>query len=159
MKKSKLQAAIRTMFQAQKALHTSFPKKPFTPDGRMIGDIGEAIAEIDYRVTIDSKLRKDWDGVRENSAVKHPEVQVKATQKNQTYLRKPPHEGSLLVFKIFTDGHWECFYNGKISQVWNYLVNKKPDSTGAKFIALDELMKFKTSKKEKIPLRKKNGKL
>ncbi len=74
---------------------------------------------------------------------KKHEVQVKATQKDETYLKKPPYEGNLIVFKIFSSGEWECCYDGKIMRIWNSLAKQKPDSTGAKFIQLARLRKFK----------------
>ena len=154
----KLHEAIRKMFLAREELHSTFPKKPFTPDGRMIGDIGEAIAEIYYKVTIDSKLRKHWDGLREDDNYKFPEVQVKATQKDETYLKEPPHDGSLLVFKIYPDGKHECCYNGSIVRVWEYLVKQKPDKTNAKIISLVNLKslndKISDSSHERIAPRK-----
>lgn len=138
----KLKIAIKNLYFSVEKLNKAFPDKPFTPDGRMVGDIGEAIASIKFGVILDKKLRKDWDGYREDSG-KRREVQIKTTQKDETYLKKPPHEGDLLVFQIFKNGDWECHYDGKISPVWESLNDKKPDSAGAKFIKLKNLRKLK----------------
>jgi hypothetical protein len=127
------------MFEAQKELHKVFPKKPFTPDGRMIGDIGEAIAELTYQVAIDKCLRKHWDGKREDVCAGCPEVQVRATQKDVGYVKESPDDGCLLVFKIFPDGTWECCYNGNTARVWRSLDAKKVNRAGEKFIGLDAL--------------------
>lgn len=143
-KKKRFEAAIRKMFGARAALHHVFSKKPFTPDGRMIGDIGEAIAEIFYKVKTDSRMRKDWDGICENKNCKYRDVQIKATQKSETYLHKPPHEGHLLVFKICPDGTWRCFYNGLINKVWREMGGK----SGYRFIALERLKEFGRQKNE-----------
>ncbi|MDO8599298.1 MAG: hypothetical protein Q7S02_04270 [bacterium] len=134
----KLEAAIRHMYASVKVLRGAFPGKPFTPDGRMVGDIGEAIAALKFGVVLDKKLRKSWDGYRETATGKW-DVQVKTTQKDETYLKKPPHEGELLVFKIFEDGSWECCYDGLVQRVWKSLQSKKMDSTKAKFIKLSIL--------------------
>jgi len=137
-----LSAAIRKMFEAQAELNRVFPKRPFTPDGRMIGDIGEAIAEIDYLVTVDPKSRKDWDGRREGVCEGCPEVQVRATQRDDDdniYVKESPDNGWLLVFRLFQDGHWECRYNGRTSRVWEALKNKKADKDGWKGITLVRL--------------------
>jgi hypothetical protein len=135
--------AIKHLYLSVAKLQSAFPDKPFTPDGRMVGDIGEAIAALKYGVALDKKLRKHWDGYRIDSSGNKHEVQIKATQKDETYLKKPPHEGDLIVFKVFSTGKWECFYDGKIMRVWNSLADKKPDSTGAKFIKLARLREFK----------------
>lgn len=134
-----LSMGIREMFNAKNALNRAFPKKPFTPDGRMVGDIGEAIAEIYYQTTIDSKIRSNWDGVCENNSCNYRDVQIKTTQKDETYLKKPPHEGHLIVFKINPDGKWKCYYNGLISDVWN----KMGGSGKERFIKLDKLSEIK----------------
>ena len=137
-----LSSAIREMFEAQRGLQRVFPKRLFTPDGRMIGDIGEAIAEIDFQVTVDPKSRKHWDGRREDGCSGCPDVQVRATQKDETYVKESPDDGCLLVFRIFPDGSWECCYNGSTARVWRSLASRKADGTNAKFIKLDELRKL-----------------
>lgn len=135
--------AIKDLYLSVAKLQVAFPDKPFTPDGRMVGDIGEAIAALKFNVVLDKKLRRHWDGYRVDSLGKKHEVQIKATQKDETYLKKPPYEGDLIVFKIFSSGEWECCYDGKIMRVWNSLARLKPDSTGAKFIKLARLREFK----------------
>lgn len=136
-----LKRAIKHLYVTVKKLNSAFPDKPFTPDGRMVGDIGEAIAAIKFDVVIDKKLRRDWDGYRVDSYGNKHEVQIKTTQKDETYLKKPPHEGELLVFKIFKDGNYKCYYNGKIMRVWKS-IKQKPDNTGAKFIKLNKLQQL-----------------
>ena len=140
---SQFREAIRGLYLSVVKLQAAFPDKPFTPDGRMVGDIGEAIAALQYDVILDKKLRKHWDSYLIDALGKKHEVQVKTTQKNETYLKKPPHEGYLIVFKVFSNGKWECCYEGKIMRVWHSLANQQPDSTGAKFIQLERLRRLK----------------
>lgn len=140
---SQLKEAIKDLYSSVAKLQAAFPDKPFTPDGRMVGDIGEAIAALKFNVVLDKRLRRHWDGYRIDSSEKKQEVQIKTTQKDETYLKKPPHKGYLIVFKVFSNGEWECCYDGKIMRVWNSLAKQKPDSTGAKFIQLARLREFK----------------
>ena len=135
--------AIKDLYALAEKLNSIFPEKPFTPDGRMVGDIGEAIASIEFGVVLDEKLQRHWDGYREDYSGNKRKVQIKTTQKDETYLKKPPHDGDLLVFQIFKNGDWKCCYNGGILPVWDSLSNKKPDSTGAKFIKLSKLEEIK----------------
>ncbi|OGF62205.1 hypothetical protein A2926_00090 [Candidatus Giovannonibacteria bacterium RIFCSPLOWO2_01_FULL_44_40] len=147
---NQLKEAIKDLYSSVAKLRAVFPGKPFTPDGRIVGDIGEAIAALKFNVVLDRKLRRDWDGYRIDSSGKKCEVQVKTTQKDETYLKKPPHEGDLIVFKIFDNGEWECCYDGKIMRVWNSLAKQKLDSTGAKFIQLARLRNLnKIAEREK----------
>jgi hypothetical protein len=150
-----LRAAIRNMFDAQRQLREAFPKRLFTPDGRMIGDIGEAIAEITYQVTVDSTSRAHWDGKREDICEGCTEVQIRATQKSDTYMKEPPDDGRLLVFKIFSDGSWICCYNGDARGVWNSLEAKKANKSGEKFISLEALIELDRGVEncQRVPLR------
>ncbi len=147
--RKKLKEGIRKMFAARVALNKAFPKKPFTPDGRMVGDIGEAIAEIYYRVKIDDKINKHWDGVRGSR-----KVQVKATQKNAIYLARPPHEGGLFVFKIHQTGEWDLIYNGSIMKVWKSLNKKRQRSIKLEMIPLHALG---WKEKQKVVVRRVSG--
>src|ERR1700722_12273462 len=70
----------------------------FPPDGRLVGDIGEVIASSFYQVTLYPTGRHDWDGIYNG---RH--VQVRATTKEDTYLKLPKDgcgDGLLMVFKI-----------------------------------------------------------
>jgi len=138
-KLAQLKKAIIDLYSVVAKLHSVFPDRKFTPDGRMVGDIGEAIASIKFGVITDKKSKKNWDGYRIDSFGKRHDIQIKTTQKDETYLKNPPHEGGLIVFKIFNDGEWERCYDGPIKKVWNSLSKKKPDNTGAKIIKLNKL--------------------
>lgn len=138
---AQLKEAIIDLYLSVEKLHAAFPDRKFTPDGRMVGDIGEAIAALKFNVFLDEKSQKHWDGHRILSGGRGRKVQVKTTQKDETYLKKPPYEGDLLVFKIFKDGKYKCCYDGSIMKVWRSLKDKKPDNTGAKIITLEKLKK------------------
>jgi len=138
-----LKEAIKDLYFSVAKLHSAFPDRRFTPDGRMVGDIGEAIAFLKFHVILDKKSKKHWDGYRIDLAGKECKVQVKTTQKDETYLKKPPHNGDLIVFKIYSNGNWKCYYNGSIMKIWKLLKHKKPDSTGAKIIKLNKLEEIK----------------
>ena len=139
---TQLKKAIIDLYLSVEKLHAAFPDRKFTPDGQMVGDVGEAIAALKFGVILDKKSKQHWDGLRVDSMGKKHMVQVKTTQRDETYLKKPPHEGDLLVFKIFKDGKWERCYDGSIMKVWMSLKDKKPDNTGAKIITLEKLKKL-----------------
>lgn len=146
MKKKELSLAVKNVFDACQSLSkTSGGMRPFTPDGKMVGDIGEVIAGSFYEVELDKIGRRAWDGTYCGR-----NVQIKATGGNSTYLKKPPKESSakdlLMVFYISREnGEYELVYNGDIQKVWNDLKNKKIDSTGAKTISLDRLRELQKS--------------
>jgi len=144
MKKEGFSLAVKKVFDACRRLSKASGKmRLFTPDGRMVGDIGEAIAGIFYQVNLHNVGRHDWDGIYNNR-----NVQIKATGGNSTYLKKPPKEGYakglLMVFYINRENdEYELVYNGDIQRVWDDLKNKKLDKTGAKSISLDRLRELK----------------
>lgn len=139
---SQLKKAIIDLYLSVTKLHSAFPDRKFTPDGRMVGDIGEAIAALKFGVILDKKSKKHWDGHRFDSSGKKWNVQIKTTQKDFTYLKKPPREGHLIVFKIFNNGEYECCYDGKIVRVWDSLSEQKIGRTGEKTIQLERLKKI-----------------
>ncbi|MBI5729230.1 MAG: hypothetical protein HY983_03275 [Candidatus Magasanikbacteria bacterium] len=50
-----LKVAIKDLYSSIEKLHAAFEERPFTPDGRLVGDIGEAIAHLEFGVIIDVK--------------------------------------------------------------------------------------------------------
>lgn len=58
-----IQKALKAIFDAINDLQKEVPRKEFTIDGRLVGDIGEAIAQRDYDLTLFDKLAKGHDAV------------------------------------------------------------------------------------------------
>ncbi len=139
---AKLRDAIKNLYTSVEKLQAAFPGRKFTPDGRMVGDVGEALAALKFGVILDKKSKKHWDGYRIGHDGKERKIQVKATQKDDTYLKPPQHDGDLLVFKIFNNGDWEVVYDGSILKVWRSLNAKKADKNGAKIITLENLRRL-----------------
>jgi hypothetical protein len=49
---------MRDLLAMVAKLKKAFPKKEFTLDGRLVGDIGEALAELSYDLELFSKTGK-----------------------------------------------------------------------------------------------------
>jgi len=150
MQKAEFTAAVKGVFDACRHLSkTSGGTRLFTPDGRMVGDIGEVIAGSFYQVKLDNVGRRDWDGTFNGR-----NVQIKATGGDGTYLKEPPKEGFadglLMVFQINREsGEFELVYNGDVQRVWDALNNVSIDRTGAKNISLDRLRGLQNSVRQK----------
>lgn len=105
--------ALRSLYAARRILAKAFPAHTFTIDGKIVGDIGEAIASAAFGLT---KLRantKDHDMQTADGRL----VQVKATQ------IAPAHRGVglgrikrsfdlLLVLEFDETGRYDVLYNG-----------------------------------------------
>jgi Family of unknown function (DUF6998) len=52
MKREAINSALRLIFQAIQQLKDAFPNRGFTIDGRLVGDIGEVIAALEYDIVL-----------------------------------------------------------------------------------------------------------
>ncbi len=132
--------SIRQIFEASKRL-TVITKRPFTPDGHMVGSIGEVYAEFYYGVELYSPSHKGHDGKYNGR-----EVQVKATQGTSVDLKGP--SDLLLVLKINSDGSFEEIYNGDGKLPWQSLSHRTPTRAGEVSISLPQLKKLKPMVKD-----------
>lgn len=99
-------AGLALVFQGIDTLRKAFPARAFTIDGRLVGDIGEVIAALEYDVTLDSVQREGHDAVARDGRL----VQIKATFKDSLTFKTCPDY--YLGFKLFPDGRHEEIYNG-----------------------------------------------
>jgi hypothetical protein len=118
MNKEDFALAVRKVFDACRELKKICGDvRNCPPDGRLVGDIGEVIASSFYEVTLYPTGRRDWDG---SYSGRH--VQVRATAKQETYLKLPEGgcgDGLFLVFKIDENsGTFETVYNGDLQRAW-----------------------------------------
>ena len=58
-------------------LQKRFPHKKFTLDGRLVGDLGEIVAEKKYDIKLHEKVEKHYDGLTSDGK----KVQIKVTFK------------------------------------------------------------------------------
>jgi len=75
--------ALSHIFEGIDILKRHFPPRQFTIDGRLVGDVGEIIAELEYVVELDRVSRADYDGTSNGR-----KVQIKATFKDQLTFKK-----------------------------------------------------------------------
>lgn len=124
--------ALKRIYAAVADLEKMFPGRHFTPDGHMVGSLGEAIAEYHYGVKLYKPGSHTYDGEKVGK-----KIQIKTTQGDGTYLTTG--SGTLLVFKIEKDGEFEAIYNGDAGRVWAVLADRKETKAGEKMITLKQL--------------------
>ncbi len=73
----KIEEAVKEMLKIVNNLHLAYPKKKFTLDGRLVGDLGEILVENFYQVELYEGLEKHHDGETPDGK----RVQIKATMK------------------------------------------------------------------------------
>ena len=97
---------LALIFQGIARLHEAFPRRAFTIDGRLVGDIGEMIAELEYDLTLDEVSIPDHDAQTPDGRL----VQIKATFKESLTFKTCPDY--YLGFKLYADGHFDEVFNG-----------------------------------------------
>lgn len=118
----KIAASIRKLYSARNELRRAFPNLPFTLDGKLVGDIGEAIAIAEFGLTKLGEGAKLHDCRAPSGKL----VQVKATQqtapgKSVGLGREKQSFDHLLVIQIFENGKYSVLYDGPgryIDRAW-----------------------------------------
>lgn len=141
----RLSEKIRKIYEVVAELSALFPGRRFTPDGHMVGSLGEAIAAIDYGVELFPNVGHPAVDGRINGR----EVQVKTTQGKEVAVKKPRPGDLLLVLKLNQDGTWEHIYDGDSERVWNELNTQKETFMREKVISFIRLKRLQTEVQEK----------
>ena len=104
---------IKRLYKVVDRLEQLFPGRKFTPDGHLVGSIGEVTAAHLYDLEL-------LPGSTERHDAKAPDgtlVQVKATQRRMIGISsKPVH---LLVLKLHRNGKATTAYNGPGKNAWD----------------------------------------
>ena len=103
---------IRELYKIVRDLESMFPGRHFTPDGHLVGSIGEVLAEYHFGITLFIASAETHDGKSPCGKL----VQVKATQSKSVGIRSEPEH--LLVLKILPTGNSETIYNGPGALAW-----------------------------------------
>lgn len=93
-------------------LEEQFPGRHFTPDGHLVGSIGEVLAAFHYNLELLPASAEKHDAVTKEQSM----VQIKATQINSIGISSEPNH--LLVLKIHKDGSNTEIYNGPGNFPW-----------------------------------------
>ena len=103
---------IKALYAISREVEQLFPGRHYTPDGHMVGSIGEALAASWYGLEL-------FEAGAETHDAKAPDgrlVQIKATQIDRVALSSEPEW--LLVLKIHPDGTFTEEYNGPGALAW-----------------------------------------
>ena len=131
----KFPVLVKSLYGIVSELEEMFGR-PFTPDGHMVGSIGEALAAHHYGLTLTPPSTQGCDATTADGK----RVEIKATQGTKVAFRcKPDH---LIVLKLNMDGTFEEIYNGLGDRVWALVSHKDMPSNGQLQISLHALRKL-----------------
>ena len=134
-------------------LRDSYPKRRFTLDGRLVGDLGEVLVGDAYEVELYPKLQKHHDAVASGER----KVQIKATMKDSLTFPADHVPDYYLGIKIHPDGSFDEVFNGPGAIAGKAVRNRKPTKTNLHSITINALRELsaEVKPKERIPLRSK----
>lgn len=113
---------VKRLYETVAELENLFPGRRFTPDGHLVGSLGEALAADRYGLKLLPASTEGHDAHGPDGRL----VQIKATQRSRVSLySKPEH---LIVLQLTPDGQVEEIYNGPGEPAWK--AAGKPQKNG-----------------------------
>lgn len=104
---------VRDLYSLVAKFEEAFPGRRFTPDGHLIGSIGEVLAAHRYGIRLYPASSEAHDGIAEDGR----QVQIKITQGKSVALRAEPQH--LIVLRLDKTGEATEIFNGPGTSVWN----------------------------------------
>ncbi len=143
----KLQILVKQLYATVNELENMFPDRHFTPDGHLVGSLGECLVANAYGLELLTASNKGYDAITKDNV----KVEIKATQAKSVGFRSEPEH--TIIIKIMPDGTFEEIYNGSGARVWQQFVNKKQPSNGQFQISIFKLRALNdlVSDNERIP--------
>jgi hypothetical protein len=135
----KFRALVQQLYATVNELEGMFPGRHFTPDGHMVGSLGECLVADAYDLELKTASNKGYDAVTKSGL----KVEIKATQSNSVAFRSEPRHA--IIIKILPDGTFEEVYNGPGAVIWHQFKGKQLPSNGQFQIALTKLRKLNQS--------------
>jgi hypothetical protein len=148
--------AIRQMLGIVEQLRSAYPKKKFTLDGRLVGDLGECLVANAYNLELFEGLKKHHDGKTPDGK----QVQIKATMKSSLTFPVNHVPNYYLGIQIHQDGTFTEVFNGPGSIAVAVIKGRKPTKNNQHSISIAALKKLNVKVKPggRIPRRTTNQK-
>lgn len=128
---------VKRLYSLVAELETHFPGRKFTPDGHLVGSLGEILAAYYYDLELLLASTEKHDARARDGHF----VQVKATQGKSVALRSRPDH--LLVLSLKRDGTVEEAYNGPGELAWSRI--GPPQKNGQFPLSLSTLRRLMTA--------------
>lgn len=130
------QAQVKLIYQAVKELEGMFPGRAFTPDGHMVGSLGECLVADAYDLELMPPSNEGYDAITRNGK----KIEIKATQSKSVAFRSCPEH--TIIIKISKEGSFEECYNGPGGRIWESFKGKELPSNGQFQISLTKVRKL-----------------
>ncbi len=127
----KLPKAVTALYRVVEELSVAYPGRPFTPDGHLVGSIGEVVA----RETFGFELLPPSERAHDAICSTRGKVQVKITAGHSIALRATCDH--LIVLRIVSPEEAEIIYDGPGAPIWK--IAGKRQSNGQRTVRLSKL--------------------
>jgi hypothetical protein len=108
----KLPAPVADIYRAVSELERLYPGRKFTPDGHLVGSIGEVIAAEHFKLTLSDASNPAHDGIDAEGML----VQIKLTAGNSVSMYADCER--LIVLRIVSPEEAEIVYDGPGAPAW-----------------------------------------
>ena len=119
------QKLIASIYEAVVKLEKLFEGRRFTPDGILVGSLGEVIAEIKYEIKLLPPNSPKHDAVEPKTK---RQIQIKTNQGDSAYLSEEPDY--FIALKLLPDGKVREIYNGPGGIAWKLALQVKKGKNG-----------------------------
>jgi hypothetical protein len=126
----RFQSCVKNLYSIVAELEAMFPGRPFTPDGHMVGSLGECLVADAYGLELMPPSNQGYDA----RAPDGKRVEIKATQASRVAFRSCPEH--TIIIRILPDGSFEECFNGPGEVIWQQFHGKKMPSNGQHQISL-----------------------
>ena len=142
--------AVKQLLHIVNQLQNAYPKKKFTLDGRLVGDLGEILVEAEYELELHEGLHKYHDAKTPDGR----QVQIKTTMQNALTFPVDHVPDYYLGIKINIDGTFMEVFNGPGSVAVESIKNRKPTKTNLHSISINSLAMLNNKVREEDRIHK-----
>lgn len=142
MSKDAIKGGLRHIFQGIDNLKRAFPNRQFTIDGRLVGDVGEVLAALEFDLVLHDVSQPTHDATTTDGR----NVQIKATFKDSLTFKTVPDY--YLGFKLYPDGRHEVIFNGPGKLIYDRYASRKGIGVALLSFPIVELRKLS----EQVPI-------
>lgn len=143
--------AVKEMLSIVERLCAAYPKKKFTLDGRLVGDLGEVLVEDKYNLKLYEDVKKHHDAECPDGRL----VQIKATMKETLTFPADHVPNYYLGVQVKADGTFIEVFNGPGAIAWEAVKNRSKPKTNLHSISVGALKKLqaKVPQEDRIKVR------
>jgi hypothetical protein len=130
------QSLIKQLYSIVNTLEQLYPGRHFTPDGHLVGSIGESLLAERFGLQLMTASNKGYDAVDPNGR----KIEIKVTQRRQFAFSKNLRDDiSIIAAVLSKQGDLEVVYNGPSLPVAQEIQKKPPTKNGQHQVSVKKM--------------------